>query len=319
MRRVVVSVDGLGPGNRSRIEAASAAGGASVTFLSEGSPQLAGYLAQAEVFFGLAPAAVLASSPVAFVQLHSSGYDPYRTPALIDRPNFALANARGVTAQAVAEHGFAMMFALVRQLPFHIRGQQARVWQRASSYQLLQGSTVTILGPGAIGSALGRMLSSLGATVLVVQRNPAPPEFATAVFPLERVRDPLTRSQHIVICLPALELDRPLVGAAELAAMPSGSFVYNLSRPALLDYTALEDALTSGHLGGAGLDVFPDEPLPPTSPLWQMPNVIISPHAGGRFTGEMNELTSLFVGNLTRYLNGLPLRNVVIGGIPRTS
>ncbi len=314
MRRVVVSVDGLGPGNHSRIEAAASIGSASVTFLPEGSPQLAAAIAQAEVFFGLAPAALLASSPVGFVQLHSSGYDPYRTPALMDRPNFALANARGVTAQAVAEHGLAMMFALARQLPLHIRDQQLCVWRRAASYQLLQGSTVTILGLGAIGSALGRMLSSLGATVLAVQRSPVPPEFATAAFPLERLQDALARSQHAVICLPNIECDRPVVGAAELAAMPSGSFLYNVSRAALLDYVALEASLTSGHLGGAGLDVFLEEPLPPTSPLWQMSNVIISPHAGGRFAGEMDALTSLFVDNLTRYLSGEPLRNVVIGG-----
>jgi phosphoglycerate dehydrogenase-like enzyme len=317
MRRVIVSVDGLGAGNHSRIEAAAAAGGACVTFLPEGSPEIAPSIARAEVFFGLPPVPLLASSPLGFVQLHSSGFDPYRTPALMERPNFALANARGVTAQAVAEHALAMMFAFARQLPLHIRNQQARVWRRASSYQLLQGSTVAILGPGAIGSALGRMLCSLGATVLAVQRRPTPPEFATAAFPLERLQDALARSQHAIICLPNIECDRPLVGAAELAAMPSGSFLYNLSRAALLDYGALEVALTSGDLGGAGLDVFPEEPLPPASPLWQMPNVIISPHAGGRFAGEMDALTSLFVDNLTRYLSGQPLRNLVIGGAIR--
>ena len=317
MRRVVVSVDGLGAENHSRIEAAAAAGGASVTFLPEGSPEVAPSLAHAEVFFGLAPPALLASSPVVFVQLHSSGYDPYRMPALIERPNFTLTNARGVTAQAVAEHALAMMFAFARQLPFHIRNQQARIWQRASSYQLLQGSTVAILGLGAIGSALGRMLYSLGATVLAVQRSSVPPQFAAAALPLERLHDALARSQHVVICLPNIERDRPLVAAAELAAMPRGSFLYNVSRAALLDYAALEAALTSGHLGGAGLDVFPEEPLPPTSPLWQMPNLIVTPHAGGRFAAEMNALTSLFVDNLTRYLSGRPLRNVVIGGTVR--
>lgn len=317
MRRVVVFVDGLGAGNHSRIEAAAAAGDASVRFLPEDSPEIAPSLAVAEVFFGLAPPALLASSPVVFVQLHSSGYDPYRTPALMDRPNFALANARGVTARAVAEHALAMMFALARQLPLHIRNQQDCVWQRAPSYQLLQGSTVTILGLGAIGSALGRMLSALGATVLAVQRRPITPEFAAAAFPLECLQDALARSQHAVICLPNIERDGPLVGAAELAAMPCGSFLYNVSRAGLLDYAALAAALTSGHLGGAGLDVFPEEPLPPASPLWQMPNVIISPHAGGRFAGEMDALTSLFVDNLRRYLSGQPLRNVVIGGAIR--
>lgn len=317
MRHVVVSVDGLGAENHSRIEAAAAAGGVSVAFLPEDSPEVGPSLTVAEVFFGLAPAHQLVASPVSFVQLHSSGFERYRTPELMGRSNFALANARGVTAQAVAEHAIAMMFAFARQLPLHIRNQQARVWQRASSYQLLQGSTVAVLGLGAIGSALGRMLSSLGATVLAVQRNPVTPDFASASFPFERLRDALARSRHAVICLPDIERDRPLVGAAELAALPSCSFLYNVSRAALLDYLALEAALSSGHLGGAGLDVFPDEPLQPASTLWQMSNVIISPHAGGRFAGEMNALTSLFVDNLTRYLNGLPLRNVVIGGAVR--
>jgi phosphoglycerate dehydrogenase-like enzyme len=317
MRRVVVSVNGLGAENHARIVAAAVAAGVSVAFLPEDSPEVGPSLTEAEVFFGIAPAHQLVASPVSFVQLHSSGFEPYRTSALIGRPNFALANARGVTAQAVAEHAIAMIFAFARRLPLHIRNQPARVWQRAPGYQLVQGSTVTILGLGAIGSALGRMLNSLGATVLVVQRNPVAPEFATAAFPLERLRDALARSQHAVICLPSIERDRPLVGAAELAALPPGGFLYNVSRAALLDYSALEAALTSGHLGGAGLDVFPEEPLPPACTLWQMSNVIISPHAGGRFAGEMNALTSLFVDNLTRYLSGQPLRNVVIGGADR--
>jgi phosphoglycerate dehydrogenase-like enzyme len=186
------------------------------------------------------------------------------------------------------------------------------VWQRASSYQLLHGNTITIIGMGTIGSALARMCHGIGIHVFSVQRKTEKHDFVDRVFPMDKITDALHESQHLALALPSIPLSKPLIGAEELAAMPDGSYVYSMSRATLLDYDAMLAALDSGKLAGAGLDVFAEEPLPAMSTLWDREDLLIAPHTGGRFAGEMDALSALFAENLENYLAGKPLRNVVI-------
>jgi D-2-hydroxyacid dehydrogenase (NADP+) len=310
--RIVVAVDGMSLDDHARIEAVARKHGASVEFFTEECTDWNTRLAGATVAFGAPPPDAIAASDLSFVQLFSSGYDPYKTDALLNRRTFTLANARGVTAQAVAEHCIAMMFALTRRLPFHIRNQEKRVWQRAGSYELMAGSKVAIIGMGAIGGTLADLLYGLGMRIFGVQRNPEKPNFVERVYPLEDLSEALAESRHVVLTLPSIGRSKPLIGAREFAQMPDGSYLYNLARAALLDYDAMMNALDSGKLAGAGLDVFSEEPLHASNPLWNYENVIVTPHAGGRFVGEMSSLATLFSKNLEQYLSGQPLNNIVI-------
>jgi phosphoglycerate dehydrogenase-like enzyme len=310
-RKIVVIVDGLSEEGKQRIRQVAQNAGAQVNFVPE-SQGWAGHLDGIEAAFGLPPAPMVESSQLRFLQLHSSGYDPYKTPALLSHPELRIANARGVTAQAVAEQCLAMMFALTRRIPFQLRNQTKHLWQRSASYELLFGRTITIAGMGAIGSALAKMCHGIGMRVFSVQRKSEKESFVDRVFTMDKIVDALRESQHLALALPTIPLTRPLIGAEELAAMQNGSYVYSMSRAPLLDYDALLAALDSGKLSGAGLDVFPVEPLPANSPLWDREDVLIAPHSGGRFVGEMEALAALFAGNLERYLSGEPLHNVVI-------
>lgn len=309
--QIVVSVDGLSERGKQRILRVARDAGAEVVHVLE-AEGWDGRLANAEIAFGLPPAALVASSRLRFLQLHSSGYDAYKIPSLLDRPGLQIANARGVAAQAVAEQCLSMMFALTRRIPFQMRNQVKHVWQRAASYELLFGNTITIVGMGAIGRALARMCHGIGMRVYGVQRAPDKPSFVDRIFPMGDLLEALSESQHLAIALPAIPLPGPLIGEREFAAMPHGAYVYSVSRAVLLDYDAMLAALDSGKLTGAGLDVFPVEPLPPDSPLWDRDDVLIAPHSGGRFVGEMDALANLFADNLERYFAGLPLHNVVI-------
>ncbi len=309
--KIVVSVDGLGPAARQKILAVAEAAGAQVHFIPE-ADGWRGALAGAEIALGLPPVAMVEASALRFLQLHSSGYDQYKTPALCGATTLTIANARGVAAQAVAEQCLSMMFAFARRLPFQLRNQANHRWQRADSYERLHGSTVTIAGTGGIGSALGTMCHAIGMRVFAVQRRPEKPAFAERIFPFERLPEALAQTQHLALTLPTISSTSPLIGREQLAALQQGAFVYNMARAALLDYDALLDALQSKHLAGAGLDVFPTEPLSPASPWWDRDDVMVAPHSGGRFAGEMDALAALFADNLARYFARQPLLNIVL-------
>lgn len=311
-RRIVVAVDHLTQLGIKQLEQVAASASASICFVAE-QEGWANLLDDVEVAIGLPPVHLVERSTLRFLQLHSSGFDAYLTPQLLARPSFQIANARGVTAQAVAEHCLSMMFALSRRTAFHAENQRQRTWLRAKHYGVLSGSTITIVGTGAIGSSLGHMCRGIGMQVFAVQRRTEKPEYSSQVFPFEQLGDALSQSKHLALALPNIPMAKPLIGAPEMYQMPSGSFLYNVGRASTLDYRALVDALDSGHLAGAGLDVFPEEPLPPTDLLWQRKDVLISPHAGGRFAGEMDALADLFARNLTAYFNHQTLENVVLG------
>jgi phosphoglycerate dehydrogenase-like enzyme len=311
LKRVVVAIDGLTDQQRQRITS-HVDGWAIVDFISERPNDWRHALALAEVVLGWPPPQAVAQSEVRFFQLPSSGYEPYLTEALPTKPRFRLANARGVAAVAVAEHCLSMMFAFTRQVVLHARQQARRQWQRASHYELLAGSTVAIVGMGAVGCALAERCHGLGIRVIGVQRGPDAPAYVAEVYALEDLHAALRKARHVALTIAALPISEPLFGPNEFHAMPAGSYFYNLARGSLVNQSALEAALREGHLAGVGLDVFLHEPLPETSSLWDLDNVLVSPHAGGRFDDELDGLIDLFLHNLQQYRGGKPMKNLVI-------
>jgi phosphoglycerate dehydrogenase-like enzyme len=212
-----------------------------------------------------------------------------------------VSNSRGVQSTPIAEHVFAVMLGLAKQLPFVLERQVAHTWSQNDFYGarlpwLLQGRTLGLIGFGTIGSEIARLATAFGMNVVVVRRSEG------------RLTDVLEQSDVLVIAAPLTPATQQMIGRAELARMKPGSLLINVGRARIIDHLALVDALHSGHLGGASLDVFHAEPLPPDDPLWSAPNVILTPHTSGFRRGHWDDVIDVFSDNLRRFQRDEPLR-----------
>ena len=315
MHRAIVAVEGISQVMQQRIADIAQKFNSTVSFHGQNHPDWTAITSEADVLFGWPPPEALYSSSIRFLQLPSSGYDAYNTPALSEKPGFILANSRGVVADAVAEHCLALMFALTRHIPFHSRQQSLHHWERVNEYTLLSCSTVAILGMGAIGTTLARKCHALGMNVISVQRDRNQIFEDQEVCNFDSLDSALSRADHVVLTMAALPENAALFTEERFRRMRQESCFYNLGRGSLVDETALLTALRHGHIKAAALDVFAQEPLPSSSPLWDLPNLLITPHVGGRFAGEIDALAQLFATNFERYAQGKHPVNVVLGSL----
>jgi phosphoglycerate dehydrogenase-like enzyme len=221
-------------------------------------------------------------------------------------------NSTGVKATMVSEHAMMLLLALFRQLPECQAHQRAHRYTRQETntkLRTLEDATVCVFGRGAIGRELVRKLKAFDAKVIVVSRTTADADDLVAVYPRERMHEALGEADAVVICTAGDDSSFHMIGAAEIAAMKPSAFVVNVARGEIIDEAALVTALQEGRLAGAGLDVNEVEPLAPESPLWDMPNLVLSPHvAGGGSTGYAMH-RKLFEQNLQRLRAGEPLIN----------
>ncbi|MFF6787385.1 NAD(P)-dependent oxidoreductase [Streptomyces sp. NPDC012510] len=246
-----------------------------------------------------------------WVHASSAGVDSFLFPALVDDPGVTLTNARGVYDQPTAEYVLGLILALAKDFPGTWEHQQRREWRPRPS-DSIAGRTALIWGTGPIGRAIARLLRAVGMRVCGAGRTARTddPDFGTLHGP-DGLRSALAEADYVVLAAPLTKTTRGMVDASVLAAMKPGARLINVGRGGLVDEPALIDHLASGRLAGAALDVFDQEPLPPRSPLWDMPGVMISPHTAGETTSERNALIEVFLDNLTRHIEGHPLRNVV--------
>ena len=213
---------------------------------------------------------------------------------------------------AIADHVFAFVLAHTRRMPAAYERQRARCWVHDELVgTVLAGTTMGILGLGTIGSAVARRARAFGMRVIGTKRRPARLEGVEQALPPGRTDAVLREAAVLVVSLPLTKETRGIVGAREIDLLPRGGFLVNVGRGGLVDEDALLAALRRGHLAGAGLDVFAQEPLPADSPLWTAPGMIITPHVSGDQPGYMARVTAIFCENLRRYLAGQPLLNVV--------
>ena len=276
-------------------------------------------LNRSQIVIGWPNPAWLRLSPILFHQLPSVGYDNYLNVGLEEKTGFALCNARGVMSIPVAEHFFALMFALTRHLPEHIGDKASKRWQRRPPYGEVAGSTACIVGLGDIGSEIARRCLALGLRVIGVRQHPEKGhEFVQEVYPVPQLKKALAQADHVVLIFPAGSGMERSFDAGVFEAMKPGAYFYNLARGSIVDEGALIERLQIGHLAGAGLDVFSEEPLPLDSPLWTIDNVIITPHVAGRSFREFDRLCDLFIANLERFLLDKPLLNQVIPALSNT-
>lgn len=283
--------------------------------LTQDRDEIAALRNEVEILAGWPAADLLVSGAgLRWFQQWSAGSDwLMRHPEAAARP-FRLTNASGVHPVQIAEHTFAMMLAFVRKLHEAARHQAAREWQAPAGETLgeLYQKRLLMIGLGAIGERIGRVGNALGMRVWGMRRTveDAPPG-VEAVYPPDRLLDLLPECDFVVLAPPLTRETLRMIGEAELRAMKSSAFLVNVGRGKLIDEAALIHGLREGWIGGAGLDVFETEPLPGDSPLWDMPNVIITAHYAGASPRYYERAMPIFLDNLRRYREGEELRNLV--------
>ncbi|HJU57873.1 MAG TPA: D-2-hydroxyacid dehydrogenase [Actinomycetota bacterium] len=245
-----------------------------------------------------------------WIQSASAGVDALLFPELV-RSRVVVSNARGVFDDAIAEYVVGLILLFSKGLIGVLDAQRRAEW-RPRETERLEHKRVVVAGIGPIGRTIARSCTAMGMQVRGVGRTARPrdDEFGR-VFAAEDLAEAVGWADYVVNALPATADTRRLFDAAVFAAMKPGSRFLNVGRGSTVDEPALVRALEEGRLGGAALDVFEEEPLARESPLWSMPNVVVSPHMAGDYAGWRESAVELFVRNLERYLTGRPLLNVV--------
>lgn len=273
-------------------------------------------LAASDVSFDfdwLDPAGMPANCPrLRWVQASSSGIGQFVQKTGLDGSDITFTTAAGIHAVPLAEFALTGVLHFVKGLPELAKRQSAHSWERYTTRQLA-GQRITVVGLGRVGRKVCEVFSALGAEVSGVARTAGGTEAAAVaarVEPVDALDELLPRTDALVLCCPLTPQTEGLLSEHRIRLLPTGAIVVNIARGRVVDEPALTAALADGHLGGAFLDVAAVEPLPAGSPLWDMPNVVISPHSASTVDTENAALTTLFCDNLRRWLDGRALRNV---------
>jgi phosphoglycerate dehydrogenase-like enzyme len=293
--------------------------------LEEVPPQL---LAQAEVLYTLRIVPPPDQAPnLQWIQFHMAGLDQF-TDAPILAQGVTFTSLSGASATQMAEYVLMMLLALGHRLPALIRAQTSREWPRDKWERFapreLRGSTVGVVGYGSIGREVARMCQSFGARVLAVKRDvmsPADGGYAmegtgdpegripARIYPPQTTKRMLAECDFVVVCAPLTSASRQWFNSGMIGAMRDGACLIVVSRGGIVDEAALEKALQSGRIAGAALDVFAHEPLAPDNKLWEVPNLLLTPHISGNSPRYDARAADLFAQNLRRYIEHRPLLN----------
>ncbi|MDD3242186.1 MAG: D-2-hydroxyacid dehydrogenase [Eubacteriales bacterium] len=257
---------------------------------------------------------IRAAHSAKWVHTFSAGVDGLFDALAVSHPEgIPLTNSAGVYGIPIAEHSLALLMALSRHLDICARQMEHGQWQHPGLARELRGSTVGILGTGDIGTHLAQMVAALGATALGYKRRPceAFAPFARLYSGDDGLAALLPQCDYLCVCLPGTAHTRGLLDARRISLMKPGVILTNIGRGHIIDTEALLRALRCGQVGGAGLDVTDPEPLPRDHPLWQLPNVLITPHCSNSSALSEQRKLNLFAHNLRAYLAGQPLPNLV--------
>ncbi|MCL1817669.1 MAG: D-2-hydroxyacid dehydrogenase [Spirochaetaceae bacterium] len=270
-----------------------------------------------EIAAGDFPVDLAARAPnLAWFQQWYAGADWLREyPAAREKP-FLLTNASGVHGPQMAEHLFGLLIAWYRKFPEVFSAQARREWKRSVLHtaDFLYGKTLLILGFGSIGEQVAKVAAAFGMRVIAVRRNtPSGSQIANVekVMGQENLYEALPEADVVVDILPSTEETVRLMGRREFAAMKKTAVFANIGRGDTVDEAALVEAVRGGTIAGAVLDVTETEPLPPESPLWDMPGIIITPHYSGSHPRYDEMVFTIFLDNLMRYVKGEELLNIV--------
>lgn len=271
-------------------------------------------MAQAEAIIGNPPAQLLPKAArLRWLQLNSAGADAYLHGAL--PAGAVMTNATGAYGLAISEHLLAMLLSLLKNLPFYRDNQRQSLWKDGGPARSVYGSQALVVGLGDIGGEFARRLQALGASVTGVRRtdNAEVPPYVDRLVLADQLDDWLPTADIVALCLPGTQETTHLFSAQRIARMKPGAILLNVGRGSAIDTNALCDALESGRLSGAGLDVTDPEPLPADHRLWQTPGALITPHVSGGFhlRETFERIVAISAENLGRLVADQPLRNQV--------
>jgi phosphoglycerate dehydrogenase-like enzyme len=250
-----------------------------------------------------------------WLQATSAGIGEFLARTGLVHSNIRFTTAAGVHATALAEFAALGLLYWTKDVPFLQRRQAERHWERYTA-ESVAGRRALVIGLGEVGREVARLLAALRMDVWGMRRTAegALPPGVTRLVVRRELRDALTQVDSLVLACPLTQETHRLIGVEELGALPASAILVNVARGAVVDEAALIAALRRNELRGAMLDVFEEEPLPPDSPLWSMPNVVVSPHSASTVPDENRRIVDIFVENLDRFLDGRPLKNEFVAG-----
>ena len=270
-------------------------------------------ITNAEVVYGRLPRIpFLKAKRLRWVQSIGVGFETMLYPEMI-RSDVVITNTAGAFDAAMAEQALAFMLAHARGLMFFERDRKDRVWDRhTDAVTQIHGKTACVLGLGSIGRSIAARLNALGLEVTAVDAQVVtPPAGVRRLFKADELLCAVADADYVVVALPETESTRGLVDEACFSRMKETAFLVNVARGPIVNEADLVRALHEKRIGGAGLDVFEEEPLPDSSPFWDMPNVVFAPHSAGYSPEGRGNILRIFKENLRRYLAEEPLMNVV--------
>ncbi len=277
-------------------------------------------LRESEILFTLSlrPEQFAAALKLRWIHAPSAAVHQFLFAELVNS-EVVLTNSSEVHGPVVAEHVMALILALAKKIPQAARLQQKHIWGKEAIWneephpREIAGATLGLIGVGSIGRRVAQMASAMGMRVIAVREHveKGSPEGVQAVFAPSALNEVLQQSDYVVVAAPLIAATHGLINAERLAVMKPGACLINVGRGPQVDEIALVEALRTGRIGGAALDVFEREPLPADSPLWGVENLLITPHTAGLTDKLWDRHYELFSDNLRRYLAGQPLRFLV--------
>ena len=279
-----------------------------------------GELADADIAFAgsLRPEQFKLARRLRWIHSPSAAVHQFLFPELL-ASDVVLTNARQVHGPVVAEHVVGLLFALAKQIPDALRYQQKHIWAQGiiwsgrSRPRELSGATIGLVGLGSIGRSVAKLTSCLGMRVIAVREHAErdKPEFVDQVLPVARLDEMLGRSDYVVLSPPLTPATQGMIGRDQLSSMKPEAYLINVGRGPLVKEEELVVALKERQIAGAALDVFEKEPLPQDSALWDLENLLITPHTGGMTEKLWERHFTLFSENLERFLRGQPMLGLV--------
>ena len=298
--------------NLARIQSAAGSDAKIIVTNYKDAPAQAGNV---DVILGIVPPQLFARAPkLRWVQSISSGVDSFMYPEFINS-TVMLTSEKGLVGEHLADHGFGLLLTLTRQLAA-ARDLGPEAWHnrpelRAAEIELT-GTTMGIIGFGGTGRAMAKRAQAFGMNCMAVDPDDVDVAFGVEqILPPSALPDMLAAADIIAVCAPLTDLTDKLINPTTLAQCKVGAFIINVTRGEIIDEQALIEALKSGHIRGAGLDVAPREPLPPDSELWRLPNVVMTPHTAGASQFRAQRNLDRFIQNVSRFARGEPLEGMI--------
>ena len=248
-----------------------------------------------------------------WIQLNNAGTEGYCVPGVLPE-GAKLANATGAYGLAISEHMIGCLFELRKKLHLYYRNQMKHVWKSEGFVDVIEGSTVLVIGMGDIGTAFGRKMKALGCKIIGIKRRVGEkPEWLDGLFGIDELENLLPKADVIAMSLPGNPSTYHVLSRERIALLKENAVVINVGRGTAIDTDALSDALYEGKIRGAALDVTDPEPLNADHPIWDAPNALITPHISGGFAlpETLEQIIDLFAENLRKYFNGEEIRNQV--------